>query len=86
MSDPSKIVTTPQKPTAKLEQWFTIAGHYYGKVYDHPLVKNGKEIKTSVVIEDIRYNRNNHIIETKSSFFVLGTKRQPTKEERQIKG
>lgn len=76
-------MTMRPKPTVRIENWFIVAGRIYGKIYGHPLFPDGEEVTTSHLVNKEQICETGQTVETKNTFYKLGDKRKPTKEEKQ---
>lgn len=72
-----------KKRVFRIEQWYIIAYHLYGKIYGNPKIPEGKEVRTSTIVTRYEYGGRKYI-ETENAVFELGKKRVPTKEEAMI--
>lgn len=62
------------KPEVRIEDWYFIGGHLYGKAYDHPRFDDGTLVKTSTVISEPGDEpaKKGDRLETHNTFYTLG--------------
>lgn len=62
------------KPEVRIENWYLIGGHLYGKVYDHPQFEYGTQVRTSAVISEPGDEpaKEGDVLETHGTFYELG--------------
>lgn len=61
-----------KKQTATLEEWFQFGNFLGGKVYDHPQIKDGTEVRTSKISW---IDTDKGQAETRNTLYKLGAKR-----------
>lgn len=55
----------------RLENWYFIHGLCVGNVYNHPQFEDGERVRTSKIIQWMRWGEG-HILETENSLYLLG--------------
>jgi len=63
------------KPVVRIEQWCIVDNRLVGKVYGHPVGKDGSKIQSTEIL--VKHFEKN-IVETKNTIYMLGVEEPVT--------